>query len=224
MFSWSNLVCIPLTVLLPVSLVAQETAGAMLRGPGFGVYVNESAAPASIAIFPNDLIKTQKDVAARIETTGSSADINSETVVQFQSDELALDHGSVAVNTSRGMRVRVGCITVTPVHDDQRTNYRVLDVDGKVTVSALKDDVYIDAHSKNTQSTKEREKNRSIVHEGDQKSREEKCGGGYSPNAAATGRLLNSPYAVGGAAAGIAAIACMGLCHNDDPISPAKPQ
>jgi len=212
-------------VLLPVSLVAQETGGAILRSTGFGVYVNESAAPSSIAIFRNDLIKTEKDVAARIETTGSSADINSETVVQFNSDELALDHGSVVVNTTRGLRVRVGCITVTPVHDDQRTNYQVIDVNGKVTVSALKDDVYVDAHSKNTQSIKERQKNRGIVHEGSQKSREEKCGGGDSrPGEAATGGLLDSPYAVAGAAAAIGAIACLGLCHNDDPLSPAKPQ
>lgn len=211
-------------MLLPVSLVAQQTAGAMLHSTGFGVYVNESAAPSSLAIFPNDLIKTQKGVAARIEATGSSADINSETVVQFQSDELALDHGSVAVNTIRGMRVRVGCITVTPVHDDQRTNYQVLDVNGKVTVSALKDDVYIDAHSKNTQSMREREKNRSIVHQGEQKSREEKCGGGYlRPDVAATGSPLDSPYAIAGAAAAIGGIACMGLCHNDDPISPSVP-
>ncbi len=196
----------------------------MLHSTGFGVYVNESAVPASIAIFPNDLIKTQKDVAARIETSGSAAEINSETVVQFQSTELALDHGSVTVNTTRGMRVRVGCITVTPVHDDQWTNYQVLDVDGKVTVSAVRQDVYIDAHSRNTESIKERERNRAVVHEGEQKSREEKCGGGYiRPDAAAIGGLLNSPYAIAAAAGGLVGIACMGLCHSDDPISPAMP-
>lgn len=210
--------------MLTVSLVAQEIAGAMLHSTGFGVYVNETTVPASVAIFPNDLIKTQKDVAARIETTGSAADVNSETVVQFQSDELALDHGSVTVNTTRGMRVRVGCITVTPVHDDQWTNYQVLDVNGKVTVSAMKDDVYVDARSKNTESIKERERNRSIVHEGEQKAREEKCGGGYlRPEAPGIGSLLNSPYAVAGAAGGIAAIACLGLCQGDDPLSPATP-
>lgn len=212
-------------MLLPVSFVAQETAGAMLHSSGFGVYVNDSAVPGSIAIFPNDLIKTQKNVAARIEATGSSADVNSETVVQFQSDELVLDHGSVTVNTTRGMRVRVGCITVTPVHDDQWTNYQVLDVNGKVTVSALKDDVYIDAHSKNTESIKERERGRSIVRQGEQKSREEKCGGAdLKYGEAATGSFLNSPYAIAAGVAGVVAIACFGLCHNDDPLSPAKPK
>lgn len=178
--------------------MAQETADAMLHSTGFGVYVNESAAPASIAIFPNDLIKTQKDVVARLAATGSSADINSETVVQFQFDELALDHGGVTVNTTRGMRVRVGCITFTPVHDDRWTHYQVLDVNGKVTVSALKNDVYIDAHAKNTQAIRERERNRSIVHEGEQKSRDEKCGGAYQNSRPPENTsLLNSSYAVG---------------------------
>jgi len=210
---------------MPVSLVAQETSGAMLHSSGFGVYVNESAVPGSIAIFPNDLIKTQKDVAARIEATGSSADVNSETVVQFQSDELVLDHGSVTVNTTRGMRVRVGCITVTPVHENQRTNYQVLDVNGKVTVSALKDDVYVDAHSKNTESIKEREKGRSIVRQGEQKSREEKCGGADQKyELAADGSWLNSPYAIAAGGLGVVAIACFGLCHTRDPLSPAKPK
>ena len=53
---------------------------------------------------------------ARIEMIGSSVDVNPETMVQFQGDELALDDGSLSVNTSRGLRIRVGCVTVTPVN------------------------------------------------------------------------------------------------------------
>ena len=216
-----------MAVLLPLSLSAQEAGGAILHSAGSGVFVNESAAPASIAVFPNDVVKTEKHVAARLQLSGSEAEINSETIVQFNPTELALDHGSVTVNTSRGVEVRVGCITVTPVHDNQWTYYQVLDVNGKVTVSALKDDVYIDAHPKSLQqmNERERERNRSLVHEGEQKSREEKCGGGYlKPDAAGIGGVLNSPYALGAAGAGVVAIACFGLCHSDDPLSPAKPK
>ena len=87
---------------------ARVSAGGRLRPPccdsnGIGVLVNKNPAPASIALFPNDLIETQKAVVARIEVTGSSADINPETVVQFEGNELVLDHGSLSVNTSRGM-------------------------------------------------------------------------------------------------------------------------
>src|SRR6478609_5021211 len=133
-----------MSLILPVSLLAQDVAGAILHGSDNGVFVNENPAPASIAIFPDDVVKTLKNVVARIELARSDAQINSETMLQFESDELALDHGSVSVNTSRGLRVRVGCITVTPVNPSEWTRYDVVDVSGKVTVSALKSDVYID--------------------------------------------------------------------------------
>ena len=126
--------------ILPVSLLAQDKAAAMLRSNGIGVILNKNPAPASIALFPNDLVETQKNAAARIEVSGSTADINVDTMVQFEGDELVLDHGSLSVNTSRGLRVRVGCLTVTPVNDTVWTHYDVIDVDGKVSVSALKSD------------------------------------------------------------------------------------
>ena len=74
--------------------------------------------------------------------------------MQFEGDELVLDHGTLSVNTTRGMRVRIGCLTITPVDDGNWTHYDVADVNGKVTVSALKLDVYIDEHTKKTQQPK----------------------------------------------------------------------
>ena len=213
-------------VSLPLSLSAQEAAGAILHSSGSGVFVNESAAPTSTAVFPNDVVKTEKDVVARLEITGSEAEINSETIVQFTPIELALDHGSVTVNTSRGLRVRVGCIILTPAHDDQWTHYQVVDVDGKVSVSALKDDVFIEVHPKSWQKINERnqERYRSLVREGEQKSREEQCDG-VDPKSgvAALGPLLNSPYAITAGALAVVAVGCLGFCHDDDPLSPAKP-
>jgi hypothetical protein len=216
-----------MTVLLPLSLSAQETTGAILHSTGSGVFVNESAVPASIAVFANDVVKTEKDVVARLEVAGSEAEINSETIVQFSLSELALDHGSLTVATSRGVRVRVGCILLTPVHDDRWTHYQVLDVDGKVSVAALKDDVFIEVHPKRWQQMNERdrERYRSLVREGQQNSREEKCGGNtLKSGVAAVGPILNSPYAIGAAAVDVGVIACLGLCHDDDPVSPAKPK
>jgi hypothetical protein len=212
--------------LLPVCLTAQESAGAMLRTSGTGTLVNQAQAPASSAIFPNDLIQTQKDSVARIELTGSDAQINPETIVQFQQGELVLDHGSLSVNTSRGVRVRVGCITVTPVHDNMWTHYDVKDVSGKVTVSSMKDDVYIDARKSNFQDAKEQERSRSIVHETEQKTRDERCGGAdYSKPAqvAALGDWLNSPPAIIAGFAAIVFTTCYALCRSSEPLSPACP-
>jgi hypothetical protein len=212
--------------ILPVSLFGQDNA-AMLRSNGVGVSVNKASVPASIALFPKDLVETQKQSVARLEATGSSADISPETIVQFDGDELVLDHGSLSVNTSRGLRVRVGCLTVTPVNDAEWTHYDVTDLDGKVTVSALKLDVYINARSRNPQQAKQSShSNRVIVREGERKSREEKCGAAYLDNIdgiAAKGAILNSPWAVGAGAIGVGVLMCFGLCHDDDPMSPTKP-
>ena len=215
-------------VVLPVSLLAQDNAAAILRSNGIGVIVNGNPALPSVALFPDDFIETQKTAVARIEVSGSTADLSAETVVQFDVDELVLDHGALSVNTSRGMRVRVGCVTITPVNNTEWTQYDVLDRDGKVTVSALKNDVYIDVRSRNEQQAgPSSHSNRDIVREGERKSRDEKCGGAYMPASAAppgVGAILSSPWAIGAAVGGVGVIVCLGLlCRNDDPVSPTKP-
>jgi hypothetical protein len=212
-------------VILPVSLMAQDTASAILRSDGTTL-VNDRIAPSSSALFPHDLIQTPKSVGARIETIGSFADINPETLVQFDGDELVLDHGSLSVSTSRGLRVRAGCVTVTPVNLEL-TNYTVTDRDGKVTVSAFKNDVYIDARSKALEPQQNaKHSERAIVREGEQKSRSEKCGAAdiKSPDYIdGKGALLNSPWAK---IAGVTVIGltCLELCRGDDPVSPSRPQ
>jgi hypothetical protein len=219
-------VCIAMAVVLPVSLDAQETAAAMLRSSGSGVLVNKNPAPTSIALFPNDLIETPQNAVARIELSGSAADINADTVVQFDGDELVLDHGSLSVNTTLGLRVRVGCLTVTPVNVSQWTQYNVSDLDGKVTVSAAKSDVYIDSRAKKAQEAKNPSRStRDIVRESEQKSREEKCGAAYTKrdNVPGLGALMNSPYAIWGGTAVIGAVTCWVLCRTDNPASPSKP-
>jgi hypothetical protein len=214
--------------ILPVSLWADDVSAAMLRSNGAGVLVNKNPASPSNALFSDDLIETQKSAVARIETSGSTADVNPETMVQFEGIELVLDHGSVSVNTSRGMRVRVGCVTITPVSDSQWTHYDVLDVDGKVTVSALKNDVYIDAKSSNPQQAKQPEhSNRVTVREGEQKSREEKCGAAVikatPSHLAGLGALMNSPYVQLPAAGVIVGLTCWAVCNGGNPLSPSAP-
>ena len=209
--------------ILPVSLTAQESAGAILYG-GNGTLVNQGQAPASTAIFPNDQIQTPKGVSARIQLTGSETQVNPESIVQFQDSELALDHGSLSVNTSRGLRVRVGCITITPVHDNAWTHFDVKDVDGKVIISSFKDDVYVDARRSNFENVKEQERDRSIVHETEQKTRNEKCGGGDdNPKEAATSSPLNSWYAIAAGSAAVIFTTCYALCRSSEPLSPECP-
>jgi hypothetical protein len=225
---WRHLVCISMAAVLPASLCAQDTAAAMLQSEGIGVLVNHSAVPASTALFVKDLIETPKSVPARLDVAGSTADIIGETMVEFDGDELLLDHGSLSVHTARGLRVRVGCLTVTPIKPDEWTQFEIVDRDGKVTVRAAQNDVYIDARSKKLQQIKQPEhSNRDLVRQGEQKSRDEKCGGAYLNGPTAMpgiGAALNSPWAIGAGMVAVGTIACLGLlCHGDDPISPAYP-
>lgn len=201
----------------------------MLHSNG-GVLVNKNPAPASNALFPDDLIETPKGAVARIEAMGSTADINPDTVVQFEGDELVLEHGSVSVNTLRLLRVRVGCVTVTPVNADW-THYDVTDLDGKINVAALKNDVYLDARSSSPQKASQKAAqpphfDRTIVREGEQKSRDEKCPAApvkESVRLAGRGAIMNSPYVQWPAAGVIVGVTCWALCNSDKPLSAAAP-
>jgi hypothetical protein len=215
-----------MTVVLPVSAFPDSPSGAILHSGGQGVLVNGNSVPASAAVFDNDLIQTEKASPARIEMTGSSATIDSETVLQFQLEELALDHGSLSMYTTSGLRVRVGCITITPVNPSSETLYEVIDRDGRVTVHASRSDVYIDAKEKQSKDVRSPSRSkRDVVRQGEQKSREEKCAGtAVSPNPTpGIGAALNSPWAVAIGGGVAALLTCWSLCRDDDPISPWKP-
>jgi hypothetical protein len=213
--------------ILPLSFQAQDTAVAILHSDGVGVLVNKSSAPASIALFADDLIETEKAVVARLEFSGSAADINAETVIQFEGNELVLDHGSLSVNTSRGMTVRVGCLTISPANNAAWTHYDVADIYGKVNVSALKNDVNIDERTGSLREAKQpAHSNRVTVSEGEQKSREEKCGAAdiRQPGTPLSGAIMNSPWTQRAGIVAVGVLTCWALCRSDDPISPTTPQ
>ena len=212
-------------VVAPASLMAQ-TSDRELRGlvsSDGGTWLNGSPAPAISAIFPDSLLQTQEGHTARINVEGSTVLVGSETIVQFQGNELALDHGSLQLDTAREMKVLIGCVTVSPITSD-RTQYTVTDVDGKVKVVALKNDVKIHLHGALTKS-KQGASADVIVREGEQAARRDRCGAAIRPTEGlnATGAFLDNPWVWGTGIAAAAVVACMGLCHGDDPLSPWKP-
>ena len=224
LLEWRKLVCGVMMVVVPVSVVGQVTDRAMLHSDG-GTWLNGNPAPESSAIFMDALIQTPKDHSAKIDAEGSAATVQPETIVQFEGDELVLDHGGLQLNTERQMRVRVGCITVTPINAAW-TQYDVMDVDGRVKVIAYKNDVKI--HSQGDMLRKSKQGGASsdvIVHEGQQDTRDERCGAAIKPadEIAANGGWLDSPAAKAVGAIIVGTIICLGVCHTDDPISPTKP-
>ncbi len=226
MFKWYRFFCLPLIVVLPASLPAQEGPSAMLRTDGTGVLVNGNSPPPATALFAGDLIETQKNAVARIEASGSATNLDPETLVQFEADELVLEHGKLSVNTTHGLRIRVGCLKIVPENTADSTHYDVADVNGKVTISALKNAVVINTSSGKLEQARQPALLGGVtVHEGQQQSRDEKCGGpkGAPPSPVGGGNIMNSPWTIGAAAVGIGILTCIALCRGPEPISPSQP-
>jgi hypothetical protein len=212
-----------MVVVMPASLMAQSSGGAMLHSDG-GVWLNGNPAPNSSAIFPHDLVQTQTGHQAKIDADGSTATVQPDTIVQFEGDELVLDHGSVQVNTSRGMTVRVNCMTVIPVTQEW-TRYDVIDVDGKMRVVAYQNDVNIHYQGTVARRSKPGTSLDATVHQGEQATREERCGVAARPAEVinAKGAILNSTWAKLAGGGALVSLCFFLLCRGDDPISPAKP-
>jgi hypothetical protein len=136
-----NVFCWTMIAVLPVSLSASGTGGGMLYGKG-AIWLNDDPLARPSAVFPGDVIATQKDGVANIVATGSNVIIQPDTIIKFENNALELEHGTVSVVTSSGMRVHVGCVETTPVVNDW-TEFEVTDVNGTVHIFARKLDVNV---------------------------------------------------------------------------------
>jgi len=194
----------------------------MLRTQGH-VRLDGNPALSSSAIFPHSLIETEKNSAAQIEDTGSRIEINADSVVEFDGNEIRLEHGSLSVLTFRGLIVKIGCLVATPVNN-QETRFEVTDVSGRVSVSAVKSDVYIEYSSRNPKlAVASARSSRVTVVQGQQQSRDDRCGAPGQSVPAGTAGIFNSPYTQAIAAGGIIGTMCWVFCGSGNPASPAVP-
>jgi hypothetical protein len=218
------LVCWAMIVLFPLSLIAADTGSAIVRGNG-GVLVNDTEVADSIAVFPGDTLETKPGFIANLDAEGSSVLIQGESIVKFQGNYLILEHGSVSVGTSTTLSVHVNCLKVEPLSGD-RTQYDVTDKTGTVQVAAHKNDVRIQrTGGLKKPSAQNSSSDSSIVHEGQQATRDESavCGAA-SPEQA--GKGLNTKWLEigGGAGAGVLVL-CLILCKGKSTsnVSPSTP-
>lgn len=219
-----HIVCTIFILILSTSSFAQNTGMAILRSKSSAALVNGTPAHDWTALFPNDLVEILKNAAARIQSPGSAAEIEEETVLQFAGDELGLEHGSLSIYTSRGMRVRVGCLTVAPVNTSTETLYEVVDRDGRLTVHATRGDVYIDGRSnRQKESPKPSESGRDLVREGERRSRIDKCEAVARKGTPGRPPLLDRDWVRIGGAAAVGYEIYRVLCQDDDAISPHTP-
>jgi len=224
LLKWRKLTCGTLISVLAASLMAQDFGRAMLHSDG-GAWLNGKFAPNSSAIFPHDQVQTRNESTARMDIDGSTVTIQPGTLVQYEGDELFLDHGSLQLNSARGMKVRVNCMTIIPL-TQERTRYDVIEAAGKVMVVARDNDVRIHYRRVAARQPKNAGSSDVTVHRSEQVTRDERCGAESQPAPFdADGAILNSPWArlAGGTAIGV--LTCWALCRGGSvsPDDPAKP-
>jgi len=215
-----------LIVLFPLSLFAADTPSAMLYSHGTAS-LNGSPVARTSAIFQDDLIQTNADSVAKITATGSSVMVLSDSLVQYETTRIKLEHGGVNISTSKFLATRAGSVTVKPA-SDVVTEFEVKDVDGEVRIAALKGDLTVsDPNGTTTLSQGQK----AIRDEGTpqddsqgqtgSKKKGKKPASGSVPGA--EGGILNSPVAVGIPGGIIVGGAIWVLTKSDDPVSPSKP-
>jgi len=220
---WSafrGLVSCVLVVLFPVASFAADSNPAMLYTNG-AAWINGAHVPRpSLAIFSGDLLQTRSDSVAHINGSGSSVTVLADSLVKFEGSSVQIDHGGVAVSTSKQMATTAGDVKVMPA-SDAWTEFNVTDFDGTVRIAARKGDLLVN-DGQNTVTLPQGQETTRDETTPDSSGKKKKKQQSGAP-AAATGGILNSPWAIGAGAIAIGGVATWVLIKNDEPASPAKP-
>lgn len=219
-----NFVAWMIVVLFPLSLLAADTGSAILHTDG-GVWVNGNEVAGSVAVFTGDSLETKPGFVANLDAEGSSILIQPESIVKFEGNFVSLEHGSVSVGTSTSMSVHVNCIKVEPLAND-RTQYDVTDLSGKVEVAAHKNDVKITQSGALQKPSADSSSMSTTVHEGQQATRDESqaCGAAQHPESPT--HAINTKWIEIGGGAGVGVLVlCLILCEGKgkNNVSPSQP-
>lgn len=215
-----------LTVIVPATLFAADTPGAMVYSHGTAL-VNGNSVARSSALFLGDMVQTRSDSVANISATGSSIIVLNDSLVQYEGSRMNLEHGGLTVSTTKLMSARAGEVTVLPA-SGALTEFELRDVDGTVQVTARKGDLKISDSKGATLLAQGQQTTRDEGTTQDDpqaqstgKKRRKKPAGAAAPGA--SGGVLNSPIAIGVAGGLIIGGSIWVLTKSDDPVSPVKP-
>lgn len=210
-----NLLCWMMLAVFPLSLFAANSGtAAMLYAKGTA-WLNGGTVPSSSVIFPGDMVQTKPDSMANINASGSSVMISPDSLVKFDGDAVAVDHGGVSITTAKSLSTRAENLTVTPA-SSAWTEFDVRDTDGKVMIMARKGDVSINDGSSTTTLAQGQQTTRD-----ESATRKERRGGGAAP--AAGGGIMDSPIIVGAGGAAIGALVTWVALRSSTPASPSNP-
>jgi hypothetical protein len=214
-------ICWMMIVVTPATLVAADadSGAAILYGKGKGaVWLNGRPLPRSSAVFPGDLIQTQLESLATLDASGSGVIVLQDSLVKFEGNAVALQHGGVSVATSHGMVAVAGNVTVTPVSNTW-TEFEIVDASDTVQVVASKGDVNVNCGKDSTTLSPGDQATRDDSGNCNKKKR--KAAGAPFPG---NGGFLTNPYVLAGGIIGGGVIVCLLLCTSSKPfVSQWKP-
>jgi hypothetical protein len=231
MSAFRRMVSCVLLLCFPASLLGADSGAAMLYTHG-AAWLNGTRPPASSAIFSGDLVQTRSDSGANINAPGSSITVLGDSLVQFEGTSLKVEHGAVAVATSKGIATTAGVVRVAPA-SNAWTEFNVTDVDGTVRIAANKGDLTVTDDSgtvtlpQGQQTTRDEQSDQTTDADKNNdkdkdKKKNKKRAAGAAP--AAGGGVLSSPVAIGVGAAAVGGVAIWILTKSDNPVSPSTPQ
>lgn len=213
-----SIACRIMIAVVPVSMWAADSSPAMLYAKGT-TWINGSAVPRTSAVFPGDLVQTRSDSVANINASGSNVVIMADSLVKFDGAAVSVEHGSVAVATSKGMTTRAGEVTVVPVSNGW-TEFEVKQgSDGTVQVVAQKGDVSV-SDGQGT-STVSQGQQTTVDDSQEKRKKKRRKAGGAIP--AASGSILDSPIVIYGGAAAVGGLVTWVLLQGGNPASAVQP-
>lgn len=207
-----------LALLLPVHLLAGDSASAMLYANGTA-WVNGSSVPKSAAVFVGDLVQTRPDSSAHISANGSSVLVLADSLVKFQGPSVELEHGAVRVTTAQRLETQAGEVTVKPA-GERWTEFQVRDVDGTVQIVADKGDVIVQDQQGSTTLQEGQQTTRDDTSNAEKKKKKKRGAGAAT---AAGGGVLSSSVAVYTGIAIVGGVTTWVLLQGDEPLSPKCP-
>jgi len=206
-----------MVVIFPAALFAADQPAAMLYSHGTAL-LNGDGISRSSAIFSGDLVQTNADSAANINASGSIVLVRNDSLVKYQGNAVELEHGGVAISTSKLLSTRAGDVTVSPAASVW-TEFEVRDVDGRVQIAARTGDLTISDDTGTTTLAQGQETTRDEQSDENKKKKKRR---GTGATAAAQGGVLSSPWAIGIGGAAIVGGTVWVLVQPEQPVSPSQ--
>ena len=216
--SFRSALCCLLALLVPVYVLGEESASAMLYTAG-SAWLNGNAVPKSAAVYSGDLLQTRSDSTASIQANGSSVMVMADSLVKFEGPAVELEHGGVRVTTSKALEAHAGDVTIKPAANSW-TEFQVVDVDGRVQIAANKGDVTVQDDQGTTTVSQGQQTTRDDSSNTDKKKKKKRKAGAA---AGGTGGIMSSPWVVYGASGVVVGGVIWVLLEHNPPASPSCP-